>query len=80
MTHAHSYGLRPKLNTQGEKNGFSKLSQIEAMTIKRLARKSILTQKEIALRFNISRSTVKDIKSGKRWKHLTAPLPLSTER
>ena len=80
MSHAHSSGLRPVLNTQGEKNGFSRLSQIEAMTIKRLARKSILTQKEIALRFNISRSTVKDIKSGKRWKHLTAPLPLSTER
>ena len=58
------------MNTQGEKNGFAKLSLFQATEIKRLARKGILTQKEIALRFNISRHTVQDIKSGKRWKHL----------
>ena len=70
MSHAHSSGLRPKVNTQGEKNGFAKLSLFQATEIKRLARQGILTQKEIALKFNISRHTVQDIKSGKRWKHL----------
>ena len=70
MIHAHRNNLRPIVNTQGEKNGFSKLSQIEAIEIKRLGRQKILSLKEIACLFNVSISTVKDIKSGRRWKHL----------
>lgn len=70
MSHAHKNNLRPYVNTQGEKNGFSKLSQIEAREIKRLSRQSSMSIKEIACLFNISVCTVRDIKSGRRWKHL----------
>jgi DNA-binding transcriptional regulator YiaG len=70
MSHAHSNNLRPYVNTQGERNGFSKLSQIEAKEIKRLTKQKILSLKKIACLFNISISTVRDIKSGRRWKHL----------
>ena len=70
MSHAHQNNLRPSVNTQGEKNGFSKLSQIEATEIKRLSRQDLMSVKEIACLFNISITTVKDIKSGRRWKHL----------
>ena len=53
MSHAHSNNLRPYVNTQGERNGFSKLSQIEATEIKRLSRQDLLSLKEIACLFNI---------------------------
>ncbi|MEM8720409.1 MAG: hypothetical protein AAGE84_14080 [Cyanobacteria bacterium P01_G01_bin.39] len=34
MSHAHSNGLRPKINTQGEKNRFSKLTEFRVRQIK----------------------------------------------
>ena len=70
MSHAHSNRLRPKVNTKGEKNGFAKLTQAQVRQIRVLLAKSSLTQKTIGSQFNVSLSTVKDIKSGKRWGHL----------
>ena len=71
MAHAHNNGLRPILNTQGEKNGFAKLTEAEVIQIKQLLSDGKLTQKTIGSQFNISRSTVKSIKSGKRWSYLS---------
>ena len=70
MSHAHSNGLRPKINTQGENNGFSKLTEAQVIQIKYLLNYSKLTQKAIASQFNISKSTVQDIKLGRRWSHV----------
>ncbi len=70
MSHAHSNGLRPEVNTQGEKNGFSKLTETQVRQIRVLLTDSNLTQKTIGSQFDVSRSTVKDIKSGKRWGRL----------
>ncbi len=72
MSHAHSNGLRPKINTQGEKNGFAKLTEAQVRQIKQCLSQTQLTQKEIASQFNISRSTVKNIKSGRRWSHVSS--------
>ena len=71
MAHAHNNGLRPILNTQGEKNGFAKLTEAEVIQIKQLLSDGKLTQKTIGSQFNISRSTVKSIKSGRRWSYLS---------
>ncbi len=70
MSHAHSNGLRPKLNTQGEKNGFSRLTESQVRQIRVLLAEGSSTQKTIGSQFNVSLSTIKDIKSGKRWGHL----------
>ena len=70
LSHAHSNGLRPLINTQGDNNGFSKLTLVTATEIKKLAVLGTLSQEKIATKFNISRSTVRDIKLGRRWKHL----------
>ena len=74
MSHAHSNRLRPKVNTQGEKNGFSKLTEFQVKQIKQMLANGKLTQKTIGSQFNISKSTVRDIKSGRRWSYLNSPL------
>ncbi|MEM7590473.1 MAG: HNH endonuclease, partial [Cyanobacteria bacterium P01_A01_bin.83] len=71
MSHAHSNGLRPKVNTKGQNNGFAKLTEAEVIQIKRLLSDGKLTQKTIGSQFNISQSTVKSIKSGRRWSYLS---------
>ena len=67
MSHAHSNGLRPVLNTQGEKNGFSKLTKFQVMQIKHLLAEGKSTQKTIGSQFNVSRETISSIKNGRRW-------------
>ena len=67
MFHAHSSGLRPVLNTQGENNGFSKLTETQVRQIKKLLAQGSLTQKTISSQFNVSRETISSIKNGRRW-------------
>ncbi|WP_158260745.1 hypothetical protein [Pleurocapsa sp. CCALA 161] len=38
-----------------------------------------MTHKEIATKFSVARSTITEIKSGRRWKHLNV-IPLTVER
>ena len=71
MSHAHSNRLRPVLNTQGEKNGFSKLTEFQVIQIKRLLADGNLTHKEIGSQFGVARRTISDIKANRRWKHIT---------
>ena len=67
MSHAHSNGLRPKINTQGEKNGFSKLTEAQVIEIKQLLAEGNIKQKTIGSQFNVSRETISSIKNGRRW-------------
>ena len=71
MSHAHQNGLRPKINTQGEKNGFSKLTESQVKQIKQLLADDNLTHKEIGSQFGVARRTISDIKANRRWKHIT---------
>ena len=71
MSHAHSNGLRPKLNTQGEKNGYSKLTKVQVKQIKQLLADGNLTHKELGSQFGVARRTISDIKANRRWKHIT---------
>ncbi len=71
MSHAHSNGLRPKVNTQGENNGFSKLTEAQVKQVKQLLANGNLTHKEIGSRFGVARKTISDINANRRWKHIT---------
>ena len=70
MSHAHNNGLRPRVDTQGEKNGFSKLTKFQVMQIKRLLADGKSNQKTIGSQFNVSRETVSSIKNGRRWQEV----------
>ena len=70
MSHAHSNGLRPRIDTKGEKNGFSKLKEFQVMQIKQLLADGKSTQKTIGSQFNVSRETISSIKSGRRWQEV----------
>ena len=63
--HAYKTGLNPK----GENRGSAKLSNDDAIAIKRLLLKG---EKgiSIARKFGVVRKTIYDIKSGKTWKHI----------
>lgn len=70
MSHAHSNGLRPKINTQGHNNGYAKLTETQVIQIRQLIADGKMTQREIASQFGVARRTISDIKTNKRWKHL----------
>ena len=61
MSHAHRERLRPKVNTQGGKIGFSKLTEAQVKKIKRLLARGNLTHKEIGSQFGVARRTVSEI-------------------
>ncbi len=68
--HAYRLGL---LKAQGEANGRALLTEAQARKVLILARTGVLTQQEIAERYGIRISTVRAIKGGRIWKHLTLP-------
>jgi len=53
----------------GERNGASKLTDVEVMSIRRLLQKG-LTQQAIAERFGVTQRTISDIKLRKKWRHV----------
>jgi len=55
---------------KGENHPRSKLTEKGIVKIKILLEEGNLTQKEIAEKFGISQTTISDIKTGKRWKHI----------
>ena len=59
-----------KLDYKGENNNNSKLIKENIIEIRKLCDENILTQEEIAKKFNIHRSTVSQIKNKKRWKNV----------
>ena len=54
----------------GTKNYKRKLKPEQVVEIKRLLTTGNLTHKEITIKFGVARSTITEIKSGRRWKHL----------
>ncbi len=47
MFHAHSNGLRPSVNTQGENNGFAKLTEAQVKQIRVLLAEGSLIRSPI---------------------------------
>jgi hypothetical protein len=65
--------VRKGRGSVGEKNGSSKLRTSEVLEIKRLISEGKMFHREIAAIYNVSRTHMSDIKSGRRWKHLNEP-------
>ncbi len=74
IKHAFNSGL--KIPSYGEANGLSKLTKNEVVEIV----ESILTKKELATKYNISRSVIYKIKRGETWSHLTNIKPIPGKR
>lgn len=55
---------------RGSRQGSSKLTEKEAIAIKKFLLDGKLSQKEIAEKYNVSRSTIGKIKSGDNWSWL----------
>lgn len=80
LEHAYKAGLRRAVSIEavGNKNYKRKLKPEQVVEIRRLLAAGSLTHKEIATKFSVARSTVTEIKSGRRWKHLNI-IPLATK-
>ncbi len=65
-THAYQMGLRSAFTPKGSKNGSSKLTENDVFEIRRRLAQGEL-QKDVALDFRISRSTISNIATGRRW-------------
>ena len=65
--HASRIGLHKTI--RGEKNGASKLKDVDVIKIKELLSKGVKGC-EIAKAFNISQSTISEIKNNKKWTHI----------
>ncbi len=76
LEHAYKTGLRTSVSIEavGEKNYKRKLKPEQVIEIKRLLAEGNLTHKEIATKFDVARSTIAGIKSGRTWKHLNVVL------
>ena len=80
LSHAYDSGLRTSVPLEfiGQKNYKRKLKPEQVLEIKRLLATGNLTHKEIATKFSVARSTITEIKSGRRWKHLNV-IPLTNQ-
>lgn len=73
-----NYGKSPSEETrqkkgeasQGEKSYSAKLTEAQVIEIIELLKQDELTQREIARRYNISRSAINKISNGTKWKYL----------
>jgi len=68
--HSKETKLKMSEKQKGEKSHNHKLTEEQVIQIKLLLREGILTQKEIAYMFDVSRTTISDIKTGKMWNHV----------
>ena len=77
LEHAYKAGLKQAVKSSevASKNYKRKLTEQQVREIKRLLAAGNLTHKEIATKFGVARSTITEIKSGRRWKHLNV-IPL----
>ncbi len=66
--HSKTQGNADRYQNRGEKHGMSKLSEDDVRYIKRQGTTSIPA---LALRFGVSNQTISDIKTGRRWKHVS---------
>lgn len=68
LYHAYKTGLN---NSKGSKNPTAKLTESDVLQIKQLLSEGELTQTAIAEMFNVSRVTITEINTGKRWSHVS---------
>ncbi|WP_052253431.1 NUMOD4 domain-containing protein [Staphylococcus shinii] len=66
--HAYNTGLAK--GGKGEENSQSRLTEKDVLNIRELYATGTFTQKELGLKFNISREQARDIINYKRWKHI----------
>lgn len=59
----------PDPSKPGERNGASKLQEVDVRSIRRLLAKGE-TQQSIADRFGVTQRTISDIKLAKKWGHV----------
>lgn len=55
---------------RGESSGTAKLTETQVLAIRGLVATGLVSQKHIAKRFNVSRASVHDIATRRRWKHI----------
>jgi DNA invertase Pin-like site-specific DNA recombinase len=60
----------PEKTAKGETNGFSKLTENEVKEIRRLHAIGNNSYRQLASRFGISFSTVGNVVTRKRWRHI----------
>jgi DNA invertase Pin-like site-specific DNA recombinase len=60
--------FRPEMRPRGEKHGHAKLTAEQVQTIRALH--GTMPQHAIAKHFGVDRSTISEIQSGKKWRHL----------
>lgn len=65
-----SKGRGKQPDNKGSKHGMSKLTEKEVKQIKKLLQSKSLTQIEIAEKYNVSRTTIYEIKVKRTWRHL----------
>jgi hypothetical protein len=65
--HAYTVGLKSAI---GSNNGQSKLTEKDVLNIKLLLLRNEMSQREIAIKFEISDTVISQIKSGAKWKHI----------
>lgn len=70
LSHAHNIRLRKSPVDILSKNYHRKLNSQQVLVIKHLLKIGKLTHKEIAKIFNVGRSTISEINSGRKWKDL----------
>ena len=56
--------------SKGEDNGYSKLTTLQVLEIRKMYKTGLYTQQSLAVRFKIHTAHVHSIVVGKRWKHL----------
>ena len=59
---------------RGENHGSAKLTADQVIRIKSMLAEDRLYISEIALEFGVSQTAIRDIKSGKTWRHVEAPV------
>ncbi|MCF0126444.1 MAG: HNH endonuclease [Clostridia bacterium] len=69
MAHLVSSGLSSKCSMKGSKNGRAKLDEDKVREIKKLLKEG-LSLSEIGAIYGVGKTTISDIKNGKRWKHV----------
>lgn len=68
VKHAFKKGLlKPR---RGKFNKKTKLLESEVIQIKKIGKLNLMTNTEIAKKFNVHRTTIRDILSGKNWHYL----------
>ena len=70
MSHARKIGLWKPENRKGEKHPMHTLTEKEVKEIKELLLSKKYKQYEIAKMYNVSGTTISEIKTGRKWKHI----------